>query len=174
MSAQAVSLDRLLAHYGPEANPARSSLRAVLVRILEQTWSHDGNTSSLDPSMAGQEWLFDEVQNLSPQNDAQRSLRSSAISMLIELGQTRWLIYEQTVVELPRPLLTVMVLWLSLLFLSFGLLAPRNGTVAASLLLSGAAVSCAVLMTLEMYSPYQGLIQVSSAPLRAALTHLGK
>jgi hypothetical protein len=27
---------------------------------------------------------------------------------------------------------------------------------------------------LELYSPYEGLIRVSDAPLRAALTHLGQ
>jgi hypothetical protein len=72
------------------------------------------------------------------------------MGILNDLGQMRWLIYEQTVTGLPRPLLIVMELWLSLLFLSFGLLAPINGTVTASLFLSALSVSCAVLMTLEM------------------------
>ena len=167
-------LDRLLAHYGPEANHARDRLRAALNRLLDQTWSRSDDGSSLDPAEAGQEDVYDAVQQLSPQNDTQRSLRSTAIGVLNDLGQIRWLIYEQTAAGLPRPLMIVMVFWLSLLFLSFGLLAPTNRTVAASLLLSGASVSGAVLMTLEMYSPYQGLIQVSSQPLRAALEHLGK
>ncbi len=174
MSAQAVMLDRMLAHYGPETNGARDRLRAALSRFLDQTWSHDGKSSSLDPALTGQEGLYEAVQQLSPQNDSQRSLRASAISMLYDLGQTRWLIYEQTVAGLPRPLLLVLVFWLSLLFLSFGLLAPKNGTVATCLFLSALAVSGAVLMIFEMYSPYQGLIQVSSEPLRAAIAHLGK
>ena len=175
VSAQFVMLDRVLAHYGPEANGVRDRLRAALGRLLDQTWSRDGEPSSLDPAVAGQdENLFEAVQQLSPQSDAQRSLRASAISMLYDLGQTRWLIYEQTVAGLPQPLLLMLVFWLSLLFLSFGLFAPKNGTVATSLFLSALAVSGAVLMIFEMYSPYQGLIQVSSEPVRTAIAHLGK
>ena len=173
MSAEAVLTDRVLAHYGPEANDARERLRATIAHFLDATWSREGQDSSPDPS-SGQEGVYDAVQQLSPQNEAQRSLRATAISTLTDLGQTRWLIYEQTVAGLPRPLLIVMIFWLSLLFVGFGLFAPANGTVAVSLLLSAASVSAAVLMTLEMYSPYQGLIQVSSEPVRAALAHLGK
>jgi len=46
--------------------------------------------------------------------------------------------------------------------------------VITTLLISALAVSGAVLLILEMYSPYTGLIQISSAPLRAALSHLGQ
>jgi hypothetical protein len=66
------------------------------------------------------------------------------------------------------PLLVVLVFWLTTLFISFGLFAPRNGTVVASLFISALSVSGAILMILEMYTPYSGLVQVSSAPLRAA------
>ena len=44
----------------------------------------------------------------------------------------------------------------------------------AGLFFSALAVSGAVLLILEMYTPFAGLIQVSSAPLRAALAHLGQ
>jgi hypothetical protein len=72
------------------------------------------------------------------------------------------------------PLLSVLVLWLTLIFISFGLFAPFNATVVASLFVSALSVSGAVFLILEMYSPYDGLIQISSAPLRAALAHLGQ
>jgi hypothetical protein len=175
MSAQAVVADRALAHYGPEANHARDLLRARLTRILDQTWSHDnGHSSSVDPAISRDEALYDAVNQPSPQNDAQRSTRATAISIMLDFAQTRWLIYEQTVAGVPQPLFIALVFWLSILFLSFGWLAPANGTVAASLFLSALSLSAAILMTLEMYSPYRGLIQVSSAPMRAALAHLGK
>jgi hypothetical protein len=90
------------------------------------------------------------------------------------LGQTRWLMYEQGTISISTPMLIVMVFWLTTLFISFGLFAPRNGTVVASLLISALSVSGAILLILEMYAPYAGLIQVSSAPLRAALAHLGQ
>jgi hypothetical protein len=45
--------------------------------------------------------------------------------------------------------------------------------VSVSLLVSARSVSSSIFLILEMYTPYGGLIQVSSAPLRAALAQLG-
>ena len=39
---------------------------------------------------------------------------------------------------------------------------------------SALAVSGTIFLILEMYSPYEGLIQISKAPLRAAIGHLGQ
>jgi len=72
------------------------------------------------------------------------------------------------------PLLVVLVLWLTVIFVSFGLFAPSNATVISSLFVSALSVSGAIFLILEMYGPYAGLIQISSAPLRAALAHLGQ
>jgi hypothetical protein len=35
-------------------------------------------------------------------------------------------------------------------------------------------LSAAIFLILEMYMPFQGLMQLSSAPLRNALAHLGQ
>jgi hypothetical protein len=82
--------------------------------------------------------------------------------------------YEQGVASVSKPLLVIMVFWLTVVFFSFGLFAPRNLTTIGSLFAAGLAVSGAILLILEMYTPYRGLIQLSSAPLRAALEHLGR
>jgi hypothetical protein len=68
----------------------------------------------------------------------------------------------------------MLVFWLTIIFISFGLYAPGNSTVVASLFVSALAVSGAVPLILEMYSPFAGLIHISSAPLRAALAYLGR
>jgi hypothetical protein len=48
------------------------------------------------------------------------------------------------------------------------------GLVVGGLFLSALAVPGAVFLILEMYSPFTGLIHISSGPLRAALAHLGQ
>lgn len=137
-------------------------------------WSKHGTSShSLEPSSTGAEVLFDKIQRLSPKDDERGSLKAQALSIVMDLGQTRWLMYEQPTTSISIPMLSVLVFWLTTLFISFGLFAPRNGTVVASLLISALSVSGAILLILEMYSPYSGL-KVSSAPLRAALAHLGE
>ena len=172
MAANAVVLDRILAHYGPPANEARGELRDLVVRVLEQMWSKEGG--AMVPGSDVKEALYDKLQGLSPQNDAQRSMQAQALSTALALGQTRWLMYEQSAAGISTPLLLVMVFWLTIAFTSFGLFSPRNLTVAIGLFLCALAASGAVLMILEMYSPFTGLIHISDAPLRAALAQLGR
>jgi hypothetical protein len=56
------------------------------------------------------------------------------------------------------PLLVVLVLWLTVIFISFGLFAPFNGTVIASLFVLRAGGSGAIFLILEMYEPCTGVI----------------
>ena len=175
MSANFALLDRGLALYGPETKDTRALLRGAVSRILDQMWSKDGTSASAEaPTSAGGEILYEKIQALAPKNDAQRSLQSQALSIMVDIGKTRWLMYAQQATSVSMPLLVVLVLWLAAIFISFGLFAPFNGTVVASLFVSALSVSGAIFLILEMYTPYAGVIQLSSAPLRAALAHLGQ
>ena len=120
------------------------------------------------------EILFDKIQELAPQNDSQRALKSQVESMAFNLGQMRWLLFEQSGPSISMPFLVVVVFWLSTLFISFGLFAPRNATAFIVLLISALSVAGALFLILELDHPFSGLIQISSAPLRNALSVLGK
>lgn len=174
-SAKVVVLDRILAYYGPEAQPARDALRSEVTHILDEMWpqerSHD---SKLAPVTERLEPLFDKIQQLSPKNDSQSFLKSNALSIAMEIGKTRWLMFEQQSFSVPWTLLAVVVLWLTIVFWSFGLYAPRNATVIATFLMGAVSVAGAILLIMELYTPFGGLIQISSAPLRNALTQLGR
>ena len=174
-AARVISLDRALADYGPETKDVRVMLRGFVARVLDQMWSNGGTAASgSDPRSAGGEVLYEKIHGLSPADDTQRSLKEQVLNIAIGLGQTRWLMYTQRATSVSLPLLVVLVLWLTVIFMSFGLFAPANATVVASLGVSALSVSGAVFLILEMYSPYSGLIQISSAPLRAALAQLGQ
>jgi hypothetical protein len=172
MSAKVVMLDRLLAHYGPESREARDVLRSMVAATLDQIFpkEHTG-ASHLEPG-AG-ESVFEKLEGLSPKDDSQRFVQAQALSIAMSIGETRWLMYEQAAATVSVPLLVVLVFWLAALFFSFGLFAPVNATVIVSFFVSALSVSAAIFLIVEMYSPYSGLIQISSAPLRAALAHLG-
>jgi len=68
----------------------------------------------------------------------------------------------------------VLVFWLAVIFASFGLFAPRNGTVIATFVVCALSVSGATFLILELDRSFEGLLQVSSGPLRAALAQLGQ
>jgi len=172
MSADVVALDRLLDHYGPEAKDAREELRVTIANSLDRIWTGQ-RTSKSPPSQRSGEALLDKIQALAPKDDKQRSLQTQALNITIGIGRIRWLMYEQSNASVSRTLLVIMVFWLTVIFASFGLFAPRNATAIISLLAAAFSVSGAIFLILEMYSPYRGLVQISSAPLRSALAHLG-
>ncbi|MGB8805090.1 MAG: hypothetical protein WCC93_09205, partial [Chthoniobacterales bacterium] len=62
----------------------------------------------------------------------------------------------------------------TMLHISFGLFAPRNATVITVLLISALSVSGAIFIVLDMTHPMQGMVKISSAPMRNALEHLGR
>jgi len=174
MSANVIVLDQLLADYGPETKEARDLLRDSVVRTLDQIWPGERTRASeVGPPIHGEVFL-DKIQALSPKDDRQRRLQAHALSLSIGLGQTRWLMYEQTTLSVSKPMIVFLVFWLSMIFMSFGLYAPPNRIVTVALFVAGLSVSGAIFLILDMYAPYRGLIKISSAPLRVALSHLGQ
>ena len=163
MSADTVILDRLLVHYGPETKDARSLLRGAVAGGLDRFRPADqGGTATLDPTVSF-ETIYDKIEELSPQSEAQRSLQGQALNMAINLGRTRLLLFENAGNSIPVPFLLVLVFWFTIIFASFGLFAPRNATAIAALLVSALSVA----------GSFEGILQVSSARLRAAHARLG-
>ena len=120
------------------------------------------------------EGLSERVQELVPKNDSQRALQAQAMKIGSDIAQTRWLMFAQSGSSIPLPFLVVMVCWLMLLLASFSLFAPSNATVFATLFVCALAVSSAVFLILELDRPFDGMIQISSAPLHSALEQLGR
>jgi len=170
-----VLLDRVLAHYGPPTKEARSLLQRSVVVAIERFWPADSHASAvIDPKASPVEILYDKIDELSPQSEAERSLKSQALTVALDLGQKRLLLFQQLGSSIPVPFLVVLVFWLCIIFASFGLFAPRNGTVIAVLFVCALSVSGAVFLILELDRSFEGLLQVSSVPLRAALAQLGR
>jgi hypothetical protein len=173
MSARIVLLDRILAHYGPETKDARDQLHGAVVGMLDKISEQSSKASNAEPSLAS-EVIFDEIQGLSPQNDAQRSLYARALNLAMEIGETRWLMFEQASISISRPMLLVVIFALTITFASFSLHTAPNPTVIVTLILCALAVASTLFLILEMYQPFQGLIRIPSDPLRSALAHLGQ
>ena len=174
-SANIVVLDRVLAQYGPETREVRELLRGAVARIIEDTWSHGRHASSqFGGASTSNGIMLEKIQALSAETEFQRAIKSQAWNMALNLGQTRWLLYEQGTTSVSKPMVVIMVFWLTIVFVSWGLLAPRNPTVVATLFTAALSVSGAIFLILEMYNPYRGVIQISNAPMRSALALLGQ
>jgi len=176
-AAKIILLDRMLANYGPATRDAREQLRRSAAAGIEVIWP--GKKTEV-PGMTtfeqanGMELVQAKLRELTPVTEAQRQLLAQAQQISGELLQFRWLVIEQTQNSLPTPFLVMLLFWLTMLHMSFGLFAPRNATVILVLLLCALSVSGAIFLILEMNHPLSGMIKVSSAPMVKALEHLGQ
>ena len=173
LSANIMLLDRLLAHYGPETKGAREQVRLSATGMSDRIWNGAGKAESKATSRAG-EAFYDKIQELSPQNDVQRSLKAQALQVSLDIAHARLLLFEQGGRSIPMPFLVLLTFWVTIIFLSFGLFAPPNATVITILFLCALSVSGAIFMILELDAPFSGLIQISSLPLRSAVAQVGK
>ena len=177
-SSKVILLDRIMSQYGPETREIRDQLRSNVASVIEQMWSGNKTNQSdkrvLD-SRTGLETLQDKLRHLSPQNETQRWHQSRALQVSSEITESRWLLIEQHAQSsLPMPFFVMLVSWLVIIFFCFSLLAPRNATVIIVLLICALSASGALYLILELDHPYGGLITISDAPLREALSYLGR
>ncbi len=177
MAADIILLDRILAQYGPETAEARRLLRDSTEAGIRAIWADEGlrfTAMEIAGPSGALEGIQRQIRGLTPQNEAQRGLKARAIEIAGDLSKTRWLTLARSGGTIPVPFLAVVVLWLALMFVGLGLLAARNGTVAAAALAVALAVAAAIFLILELDTPYSGLITLSDAPLRLVLQHLGR
>lgn len=173
-SADLILLNRQLVHYGAETKEARDLLRRYTVFAIDSTWPDGASPSSAD----ARGWMLledvqDRLRALVPRDDAQRWLQARALEISGDLARTHWLLDVQTGRSIRTPFLVVLVSWLTIIFTSFGLFAPRNATAIAALVVCSLSIAGSIFLILEMDWPFGGLIQISSAPMREALAQAG-
>jgi hypothetical protein len=174
MGANIISLDRLLARYGPETAEARQLLRTIIAERVANF--EQGNvaaavtrTRAIPPAEA----IENEIINLSPTTEPQRWYKAEALKLCEDVLRTRWRVFgAQGSVSII--FLIVVVSWLTVTFASFGLYAQFNPSVTAVLFVSALSVAAAVFLILELDGPFDGLIRISMGPLRFALEQLGQ
>jgi hypothetical protein len=175
MATKVTLLDRMLIVYGPEAGEARLRFRTVMEEEVRRMWPGKNSTpAQLSPNPQAGNAFYVAIQTLSPQDETQRSLKVQAASSAVDLAQLRALQLAQSVPSISKPLLTVVVFWLVVIFLSFSLLAPPNAVTTLSLVVSSLSVSGAIFLILELDRPFTGLMQISSEPMIHALSQLAK
>ena len=175
MAGKAGYLERVLVIYGPETAEARRLLRETAEDSIKKLWPDRSSLEAqVDPTMLAGQALYSSIQKLTPQNDEQRSLKAQALDTVTDLSKTRWLLFAQASTAIPTPLLIMVVVWLAIIFLSFGLFAPTNRTVIVTMIIVSLLVSSALFLILELDRPFDGVIQVSSGPMYNALSLMAR
>ena len=173
LSLQIIRIDRNLARYGPEADDTRLSLHAWAKAKTQQLFPEKGQEP---PSSQGTiimlESVQDEILDLGPKNPSQSYLRTLCATLSSNLIQARWALETHAGSSIPAPFLILLVFWLSTVFASFGLFAPRNLITIVMLLLCAVAVSGGIYFIEELDNPASDLIQISPDPMRRAVNEI--
>ncbi len=176
-SANIAQLDRMLVLYGPEAEEIRNILRQAVTAAHQRIWSaEDSQPSRLDPKLdrdLTNSFLM-KLQDLTPKTEAQSRAQDAAWQLGVGLMKSRMLMYEQLGTSVSWPFLVVVIFWVSVVFLGFGLFARLHTTLLVSLLIGAISVAGAIFIILELNHPYSGLLRLSDTPLRSALASMDR
>ena len=173
ISADVISLDRMLRRYGPEAQDIRVLLRRYAAAERQNLFPTDPNQAAdleNNTTIAVLEELQDKVLALTPTNATQRWLQPQALALIGTMMAARWQLGQQESASgIPLPLLLLVMFWFIIIFVSFGLFAPRNMTALAMIFLCSVGIGTAIRMMTELQAPFGGLIRIPSTPLTHAL-----
>ena len=175
MAAKVVFLNRVLSGYGPEAEEVRARLHEAVEETANRMQPVRANTSvNLAPNTQAGNVLYLAIQQLTPHDEMQRSLKAEATTLALELGQLRTLLVAESISSIAKPLLIVVSFWLVIIFLSFSLIAPHNATATFALIVSAVSVATAIFLILELDRPFSGLLRIPNEPMRNVLSQLEK
>jgi hypothetical protein len=180
-AAQLAQLDRCLRDYGPETAPLREQLHGYVAAVIASTWPEEPRPVGLafpDPSKMpriGESPLLSDilseigrgVHKLQPADGFHTTQLAACIEQYGDMLSARW-----KVIEGSPPFYWVLVIWLSILFGSFGLTARPNAMVATVTVLCALSITIAIFVILDMDEPYGGLFGVPSTAMRNALADM--
>lgn len=171
-----ITLDLSLRHYGPDADPARAALRGYTEHALKETWPAD-TAKTLVNSDYSEETLSQVgqmIRVLDARTPDQVELKSEALDRYKSLSALRWVLIEESSAQVPPIFTIVLIVWLTFIFMSFGLFSPINAVSVTVFVLCALSLGGAIFLILEMSTPFDGIIIIPPDAMLKALQHMVK
>ena len=185
--AMIILLDQELDGLPAVARPVRSLLRAYTASVIASTWSEEAPPTGKYPDATPHGPDFDSdalgeilnevettIRRVVPGDSAAEKVQATCLARVGALLDQRWRLVGEAHSAITPSFFGMMALWLCLVFVSFGLIAPRNGTAAACIAVVALSLAGAIFTITELDGPLDGLVKVSSEPMRHALRHLDR
>ncbi len=190
-AADLIQLDVSFREYGADMDFARRNMRAYTAAAISTTWPDEikptGDYYPKDiPAENNQEKLEDfrlgdmlhateqKVRQTTPHDVFHQSLLNVCLTQFDRLIQARWKLIEEGHGSISLPFFSMLTLWLMIIFLSFGLVAPRNALALVTITLGALSIASAIYVIVDLDTPFTGPIVVASQPMREALMHLNR
>ncbi|HEV3428093.1 MAG TPA: hypothetical protein VG320_09475 [Paraburkholderia sp.] len=187
-SADLIQLDARLRDYGPDAEAARAALRSYTAAAIASTWPGEpapqGDSPRVGAAKDGElesvalggllNTVGHDIASFAPHDRYQGVLAARLSDVFGRVRDTRWRLIEEAHSTLSRPFFVMLTLWLILIFLSFGLIAPRNALAMVMIALGAVSISSSVYVIVDLDTPFTGQIVIPSDSMRDALTHMNQ
>ncbi|MFG1479885.1 hypothetical protein V5F53_14685 [Xanthobacter sp. V4C-4] len=170
-----ITVDVSLRTYGPAANDARQALIAYTRHALAETWPGESAGRSRVQSASSEillEAVGHQIRILAPATPVQAELRAEALERYKTVTSLRWTVVGEAITSVPPVFIAVLIVWLTLIFISFGLFAPVNAVSVVMFFLCSLSLAGALFLILEMSGPFDGIIQIPSSAMRHALDQM--
>ena len=186
-----IELDDTLRQYGSDADPTRLILRTYTAAAIASTWPKEtpppGNyypkvqapqraSDHIDSRILGSmlETAQRQARELQPIDAFHQRLATRALDQFNRLIEQRWKLVEEARGTISTPFNGILDFWLLIIFLCFGLIAPRNALALVVITLGAVSIASAVFVILDLDAPFTGWIVVPSQPMRDALAYLNR
>jgi hypothetical protein len=190
-SADLIQFNATLRQYGADAAGVRQLLRVYTAAAIASTWPEEarpaGNYYPADVPVENNSDKLEDIRlgdmlNLAGQKLRQLSAPDAYHQTLLDQGnaqfehivQARWKLIEEAHSTISQPFFMTLTFWLFVIFLSFGLIAPRNALALVTITLGALSIASAVYVIVDLDTPFTGPIVISSQPMRDALEHLNR
>jgi hypothetical protein len=172
-----IPLDANLRQLGSTGEPIRHLVRQDLAASMDQIWPSVGGAAEL-PNTGATRHRLGAIQkmllDLPLANEAQRLAQVDALKTLADLARVNAVSFTKQGSGVIAPLLMVVACWMTLNIAGWNLFAPHNRMVVLVNLVSSLSVASAIFLILEMDQPFNGVIRISDAPMRAAYQTLAE
>lgn len=187
LASDIAQFDNTAREFGGDADQVRRLMRAYLAATIASTWRHEkpppGDfypreltpkdvTENLDDvqldhmlNLAGIEW-----RRLVAHDRNHQDLLDDGRDQFSRIVQAHWKLIQEVHSSISLPFFMTLAFWLFVIFLSFGLMAPRNPLVLITITLGAISIASVAYVIVDLDTLFRGMIVVSSQPLRDALT----
>jgi hypothetical protein len=153
LATELILWDRTMRALGPEAEDARRHL----VEYVQISLNEDNILQEDPQAEASLEAAGTSLRAIRVSDPQKIALWNDARQLYREVVRQRWVVLDEYGGTIPRPLITVVILWLAIIFASFGYRAPRNTIVTASFLLAALLISATLYLILDMDTPFSSM-----------------
>lgn len=169
LTANVIELDRILKGLGDEGVALRKVLRDDVKTLADSIWQSEAGNST--KAIAEEVSVVGKLRQLVTQ-DPRGVWQARALAVSDALAQIQLAIQSHPPDSMSKPFVFLLVLWLCFIFATFAMSSAPNMTLLCVLFFCALSAASAIYLILELGQPFEGLMQVPSAPLRNALPPL--